>query len=148
MTSNSTKEVIRILRSSEAKKVFRENNVLAAYLFGSLAKGVSHAQSDVDVAIIFERSVPPSEYFKHEAAITLGLMRLLHTDKLDVVALNEAPLLLAFQALKYKKLLYSADEFRRAEFEVRIIGMYYDFKPVLDSYGRQMFRRIKERGLR
>ena len=145
MTAN---KVIRILRSDKAKKIFRENDVLAAYLFGSLAKGISHAQSDIDVAVIFEPSVPPSEYFKREAAVTLALMLLLHTDAVDIVSLNEAPLLLAFQVLKYKRLLYSADEFRRAEFEVRIIGMYYDFKPMIDRYGRQMFQRIKERGLR
>jgi len=140
-------EIVRGLRSEEARKTFEENGVLAAYLFGSMVDRQTHAESDVDVAIVFECGMPESEYFDRRLAVIGELMDLLHVNDVDVVPLNNAPLLLAFQALRHPVRVFSADERRRAEFEVKTIGMYYDFKPVLDEYGRQMFQRIKERGL-
>lgn len=142
-----TEEIIRILKSEDAANLFADNGVLAAYLFGSVAEDRTGPESDVDVAIVFERSVPKSEHFDRRLAMICGLMGLLHMNDVDVVPLNDGPLLLAFQALRHPVRIYSADERRRAEFEVQIIGMYYDFRHVLDEYGKQMFKRIKERGL-
>ncbi len=142
-----TEEIVERLKSDEARRLFRDNGILAAYLFGSVAEGRTHSESDIDVAIVFERSVPKSEHFDRRLVIICGLMGLLHVNDVDVVPLNDAPLLLVFQALRHPVRVYSADERRRAEFEVQMIGMYYDFSHVLDEYGKQMFQRIKERGL-
>ncbi len=137
-------DVVRTLQSDEARKVFEENEVLAVYLFGSMVQKKTHPLSDVDVAVVFERSVPGREYFERQLAILGRLSGLLHTDEVDVVPLNNAPLLLVFHALRLRKLVYAADERRRAEFEIKMFGMYYDFSSVLHEYRTQMFRRIKE----
>jgi predicted nucleotidyltransferase len=142
-----TEEIIRRLTSDEARKAFEENGVLAAYLYGSAAHGRMHPHSDVDVAVVFEHSVPKSEHFDRRLKLIGAVMDMLHVNDVDVVPLNNAPLLLAFHVLKQPVELYRADERRAAEFEMKTIGMYYDFRPVLDEYGREMFRRIKERGL-
>jgi uncharacterized protein len=141
-------EIVEILRSDEAAKVFRDHEVLAAYLFGSLARERTHAESDIDIAIVFERSVDRSCYSDHRLRILMELSRILPTDEIDVVTLNEAPLLLAFQVLRDRVVLYSVDEHSRAEFEIKMVSMYYDFLPSLDYYRRELFRQIKEHGLR
>jgi len=140
-------DIVCALQSDEARKVFQENGVLAAYLFGSVVKEDAHARSDVDVAVVFHHSVPRPKYFDRRIAISQVLGRLLHTNDVDVVPLNHAPLLLAFEALKHPVTLYVADETEAAEFELRTLGMYYDFVRIVDSYIDEMRLRIKERKL-
>ena len=142
-----SQEIVRKLKSDEARRLFEDNHVLAAYLFGSVAEGGTHAHSDVDVAVVYVSSVPVSQYGKARLAITVGLMSLLKLDEVDVVPLNRAPALLLFEVLRNGMTLYVADEYETAEFEIRALGLYYDFVRELDSYMAEMQSRIKERGL-
>lgn len=141
-------EVLNKLRSEESARIFSENGVLAAYLFGSMASGKVHADSDVDVGVVFDDSVAIKDRTDRRIALILDLGHLLETNEMDVVPLNDAPPLLRFQVLKNKHLLYSANEQLRGEFEIKAFNEYFDFKPVLDEYSAAMRRRIKERGLR
>ena len=143
----SKEEVVNRLKSEGAAKLCEDNQVLAAYLFGSVAEERTHAHSDVDVAVLFNESVPRSERFDRRLSLVASLTDLLGTDDLNIVSLKEASLLLAFNALRNPVVLYKADEYEAAEFEIKTIGMYYDFRPTLDQYSREMFRRIKEYGL-
>ena len=142
-----SEEIIRILKSPEAVKVFEEQGVLAAYLYGSAARGNMHAYSDVDVAVAFDYSVPGDERFRHRLRLITAVMGLLRVNEVDVVPLNDAPPLLVFHVLRDPVVLYKADHRQSAEFEIKMIGMYYDLKPALEEYRRQMFARIEERGL-
>jgi hypothetical protein len=36
--------------------------------------------------------------------------------------------------------IYSADEVERVNFEKRVLGAYFDFKPVIDEYQRTYFK--------
>lgn len=142
-----SEEIIRILKSPEAVKVYAENGVLAAYLYGSAAHGGMHAQSDVDVAVVFDQSVPRDQRFRRRLHLIGEVLGLLGIDEADVVPLNDAPLLLVFHVLRDPILLYSADDYARGEFELGALGKYYDFAPILDSYVGAMRARVKERGL-
>jgi len=143
-----TEEIVRILKSDEARKAFEENGVLAAYLYGSAAHGGMHVHSDVDVAVVFEHSVPAKEQFNRRLKLIGIVTDLLQMDDVDVVPLNSAPLLLVFEVLKAPVILYKADDYRAAEYEIGALGVCYDFLPILDSYIAVMRARIKERGLR
>ena len=142
-----TQEIVQKLKSDQAKELFEANGVLAAYLFGSVAEGRTHAHSDVDVAVVFLRSVPALRYGKGRLAIIAGLMSLLDLDEVDVVPLNKAPALLSFEVIRTGITLYAADEYETAEFEIQALGLYYDLARELDSYLAEMQTRIKERGL-
>jgi predicted nucleotidyltransferase len=123
-----TQEIVQKLKSDDARKLFADNHVLAAYLFGSVAEGRTHAHSDVDVAIAFQDSVPESEYSDRRFAIILGVMGLLKFDDVDVVPLNRAPLLLVHEALKQPVTIYVADQEKASEFEIMALGRYWDFR--------------------
>lgn len=140
-------EIVRTLLSQGAREVFEENGVLVAYLYGSVAQGKTHAHSDVDVAVVFEQSVPQSEHFRKRVALIGKLMDLLHLDEVDVVPLNRGPLLLTKEVLRHPVILYVADEVEATEFELKALGLSYDFMPILDSYIEEMSSRIKARGL-
>src|SRR5262252_9417635 len=74
--------------------------VLEAYLFGSVALGSAQAHSDVDVAVYVREPHPPSTQFGYAADLTTDLMRALRTNRVDVVVLNEVPPLLYHRVLR------------------------------------------------
>lgn len=46
--------------------------MLAVYLFGSFAEGREHAESDVDLGILLERSLYPSERDRFDVRVLAG----------------------------------------------------------------------------
>ncbi|MBI1295517.1 hypothetical protein GC175_11235 [bacterium] len=77
-------------------------DLIAAYLFGSVAAGKAHKQSDVDVALLFSSALDRDAIFSHSLAVGTLLESNLNT-RLDVVALNLAPLLLQFKVFQIQE---------------------------------------------
>jgi len=69
------------------------SGVQAAYLFGSVAEGRAHRESDVDVGVLLDRNVYPDRRDRFEARLHLisGLVDVLDSNEVDVVVLNDAP---------------------------------------------------------
>jgi predicted nucleotidyltransferase len=85
---------------AELTRYFTEQNaggIEAAYLFGSFAEGRNHAESDVDVGVLFARAQLPMRMDRQLAAEALSadLIAVLHNNRVDVVVLNDAPPLFA-----------------------------------------------------
>lgn len=120
-------------------------DVIAAYLFGSLAQGHAHPGSDIDVAVLLTPMDPETAFYRR-----LRLMEQLrpYADReVDVIVLNLAPPLLQHQVLKYGRLLYERDKLTRVDFEVRAGKVYADLKPMQDLFAQVLSREIKEVGL-
>lgn len=71
--------------------------VVSAYLFGSHAAGCSHRDSDVDVAVLLDRSHYSTPAARFEARLRLAgdLSVALGRSDVDLVILNDAPPTLA-----------------------------------------------------
>ena len=71
----------------------REGGLISAYLFGSVASGSSHRESDVDVAVLLQRGLFPHRTARSEERIRLlsGLMAALGRNNVDLVVLNDLP---------------------------------------------------------
>ena len=80
-------------------------DVLAAYIFGSLAKGRTHRNSDVDIAVLVSDEVIKSDPFRYRLKLAAELAPALRRDDIDVVLLNQAPPLLAHRVLRDGKLI-------------------------------------------
>lgn len=67
--------------------------LVSAYLFGSVAEGREHAESDVDVGVLLGRDRYPSAEERSEARIGLAsaLVQALGRNEVDVVILDDAP---------------------------------------------------------
>ena len=104
--------------------------VLFAYLFGSLATKSSNKFSDIDVAIFTDmKKIDNREYrYGYQADVLTDLMNLLQTDKVDLILLNSAPPLLKHRIIYYGELLFSASEKERINFQVDTINRYMDYK--------------------
>ncbi|MFW6067482.1 MAG: type VII toxin-antitoxin system MntA family adenylyltransferase antitoxin [Myxococcota bacterium] len=118
------------------RQVLRERpeDLVAAYLFGSVARGTARPNSDVDVAVLLARA-PASKLSAQPFALEDDLRALIGRP-VQIVVLNTAPADLAFRVLREGKLLLDRDPAARARFEVRTRNEYFDLKPFLDRYRR------------
>ena len=105
--------------------------ILEAYLFGSRARGVDRAHSDVDIAVfIDEGSIDPGP-FGYRSEVTAALMSGLGTNAIDVVVLNHAPPLLYHRVLRDGIRLLARDLRATTVREGRALSRHCDFVPHL-----------------
>jgi predicted nucleotidyltransferase len=95
----------------------KDKRVKFAYLFGSRARGQAGPLSDTDVAVYLDRRIKLGDY---RLKLMERLAKILKSDHLDLVVLNQAPPLLRHEIIKYG-LLLKDDAFRRIPFEVETI---------------------------
>lgn len=124
----------------------RQPDVVAVYLFGSVARERVGPRSDVDVAVLLRDGLSSEETFEQRLQL-LGDLGSFSDREVDVVVLNTAPLLLQQQVLKYGRVIYERDSLDRIRFEVRARKTYFDVKPMFDYHSQELIRRIKEVGL-
>lgn len=119
-------------RASELAEIFRgDERILVAYLFGSKARGIQTPESDTDVAVLL--SALPEDALDYYLGLVDRLSRVVGSP-VDLVFLNDAPLLLRHQVIKHGRVLFSKDEAARVEWETRSVKEYMDFKPRSDEY--------------
>ena len=111
-----------------------DGNVVAAYLFGSVARGDDHVRSDVDVAVLYRRD-PPRTFDALPLRLEGEIERLLGR-RTEVVCLNLAPVDLCARVLRDGVLLVDRDPALRIGFEVRTRNLWFDLQPVLRTYRR------------
>lgn len=108
--------------------------VLCVYLFGGVARGTARSDSDVDVAVLLERDLPPT---LAGSAVSLGDDVERHLARpVDLVVLNRASVDLVHRVLRDGLLVFDPRPQARILFEVRARNAYFDLKPVLDRYRR------------
>lgn len=129
--------------SPQLEHIFRQRPVQLAYLFGSQATGQTHADSDVDIAVLLNDGLTGDERFAERLSLIGALSQVFRTDHVDVVILNEASPLLAYEALRYGVLLYCVEEDARIEFQVRTLRVYEDTAPLRHLLAEAMAERVK-----
>ncbi|MCY4077442.1 MAG: nucleotidyltransferase domain-containing protein [Acidobacteria bacterium] len=110
------------------------DDIVAAYLFGSVARGDDGAGSDVDVAVLHRRDPPPT--FEALPLRLEGDIERLLGRRAEVVALNLAPVDLCVRVLRDGVVILDRDRPARIAFEVRTRNAWFDLQPVLRTYRR------------
>jgi predicted nucleotidyltransferase len=112
---------------------FRDKpDVAAVYLFGSVAKGTAHADSDVDIGLLYQSPPPPTlmaQPFAAEAYLAERFAR-----PVQIVVMNRAPADLVHRILRDGILVSERDKSQRIAFEVRSRNEYFDLLPMLRAY--------------
>jgi len=109
--------------------------VLAAYLYGSRARGTAGATSDVDIAVLLAEA--PAATLKSVARdIETEVERALRLP-VEVVVLNGAPADLVHRILRDGAVVLDRDRAARIRFEVQSRNEYFDLAPI-----RRLYRRL------
>ena len=124
-----------------------QQDVVAAYLCGSLAQHRATPRSDVDIAILLSRT---PDVLAGEPDRQLQLMaeieRFADRD-VDVIILNTATPTLQYQLLRTGRRLYEGDRQARIDFEVRVGQIYEDLRPMHEFFEHALLREIRETGM-
>lgn len=122
-----------------------QNDVLAAYLFGSLARGKARSYSDVDIAVILadrgDRDPLARTFRLGEVAELLnGILQ----RKIDIVDFEDCSPFLAFEILKDGIRIFDRDILYRQKAELRQYQIYHDELP----HREKQYERTREFFLR
>ena len=109
--------------------------VLVAYLYGSIVKGYAVEGSDIDLGLVLRRQFEPDAFYPARIAREIE-KRLGMKQELDVRILNDQSLRFVYQVLKEGKVVFCRDDEERVAFETIITKRYLDFKPLYEEYDR------------
>jgi uncharacterized protein len=121
------------------------DEVRAAILFGSRATGRARTDSDIDVAVLLDPQLAPSQPYERLSRLIRALATELAADRLDIVVLNEAPPALAFQILKYGRVAFERDARDLHRLRVRTYSQHADYQHT-ERVFREATRRRAARG--
>jgi len=123
---------------NKLKRYFQKNNeISAAYLFGSSVLSPDSAR-DLDIAILLGQGQSANNLIKVQTKFLLDFKNLIGRPDIDLIILNNAPLLLRHEVIKSGQLIYEKDEDARIDFEVVSDLKYYDFEPTRQSFSETL----------
>src|SRR3972149_11435716 len=122
-----------------------KDSVILAYLFGSTVRGDAGRLSDVDIGVLMDENLSKIDRFDLELKLMGEIAILIRKNKIDLIILNEAPLLLAYNIIK-SGIILKSDETKRVKFETKILSMYLDEKYYIKRHTEETLKRIAEVG--
>ena len=105
------------------KELAQKYHLLLVVLFGSQARGKTHARSDVDIAFLSSSPMDLSDI----AAMQFEFTQRLHLKDIELVDLRGAPPLLLREVARQSVLLYEQDPLEFANFKI------YAFKRFMEA---------------
>lgn len=118
------------------ERVFaRYPQVQAAFLFGSRAFAKARPGSDWDLGVYLEPPEPDPALEILTDLVRAGL------EPVDLVVLNQAPPVLAFEVVRANKIVYRREGFCVGCYVSRVMREYWDLEPLLRVQREAMKRR-------
>jgi len=121
----------------------REAGAVLACLFGSAARGLERPDSVLDFAVLLGEGIPRERRGELRLRLITESVGLTHTNDVDLVLLDEAPPLLAYQVITTGHLILG-DRGVQVRFEVEATRRYIDTSPLRRRLGEGLLRRIRD----
>lgn len=120
-----------------ARNLELQKDLAAAYLFGSQTTDSTHPDSDVDVALLFQRGRVPGtdQLLQLQDKLTSALQK-----ETDLVVLNDNSPIICMQVLQKGKKIVERDRRAVNEFLVRTMNEYDDLKKVRSVIEKKISR--------
>lgn len=124
--------------SEQIAKLANKFNLDLIILFGSQARGTTHAQSDTDIAVRANHKLSIDE------RIDIALAFDQFYKDVEIADIKSASPLLLAAITKDSKLLFEAQPDLFHDFKLYALNSYFDFKPVLDRQNAIVKKKIME----
>ena len=124
------KTILRLLNDDAISRL-----IVAVYLFGSYVREDFRDSSDIDLAFLLDEShykedplkaITPAHIIAAKAGLELNR-------EVDVLVLNSASLEMACEIVTHGQCVFEPDPERRLQYELKIKGMYLDFRPFIEE---------------
>ncbi len=119
--------------------------VVAAYVYGSVARGTVLPTSDVDIALVLAEPLPPYERLQLELTIESEVEEAAGISPVDVRIINDAPLLVKGQIAQEGIRVYEGDRQKRIAFEVLTRQQYMDFERFVRPLQRAFLEKLHQK---
>jgi predicted nucleotidyltransferase len=119
-------------------RIQKKHNVLAIYLFGSVARGQHTRRSDIDICII-----PETEDSGLELVTDIGATL---QSNVDVVNFYRLPIQIRYRVFKEGKSLYEKDKKKVSLILFRTMRDYLDMKPGLERIYKAIINGVRSHG--
>jgi predicted nucleotidyltransferase len=121
-----------------ARRLSGDPRIAALWLFGSRARGEADALSDVDLAVLAAGAPSAAALSSWEPEWLAAANETLGTDEVSLVVLNRAPVTFRREALRSARLLHATTPELAADYELRTLREFLDFRPRLEEYDREL----------
>jgi hypothetical protein len=109
--------------------------VVAAWVFGSVARGTAREDSDLDIGVLL---APPAAAADRHALYDLAArLEQAASRRVDLVVLGDHDPIIAHRVLSEGRLVFCRDRERRIDFESRIHMRYIDWAPNYERVARR-----------
>ena len=122
----------------------KNNQVVFAYLFGSVVRHKMNKMSDIDFAVCFPENFTSEQMTEHRLNLMLELNSILKRP-IDILVLNNRYDELVMEVLRFGELLFEEDPSQRAQFRYQFTRHYLNFLPNREKYYHLMLLRLKQR---
>ena len=129
------------------EKILRQNQVVLALVFGSVAKKRPNRLSDLDLGVVLADSVPNKKYPQTRLALLDKLGRILKKQPLDVIILNQASPLLTQMAISHGKVIFCPEQNLRIQFQIKSLKEFDDAYYLRRAYYHYLEQRVKNNQL-
>ena len=124
MKPGNRKYKINIERLQEVFQKYQE--IEAVYLFGSMATGRMHHESDLDLAILsYDQNIRNKKLDILEDLVQYDFC------DVDIIFIDESDTVMAYEAVRLNNVIYCRDDFDKGEIYSKIIRKYLDLYPYL-----------------
>jgi predicted nucleotidyltransferase len=126
--------------------VSSDHDVIALFVFGSLARGELKPLSDLDFGILLDNQLSKIERFRKHIDLAVKFSKLINTDEIDIIILNDAPMRFIRKVLTTGKLVFERDRKALVDLCDRNSKMFLDFKYFVDDFNRTFLKGIGYHG--
>lgn len=113
-----------------------DTDVLALFVFGSFATGELKPLSDLDLGVLLDKKLSSQERFDKHLDLIGKFTALMHTDEIDIIILNDAPIRFVNKVLNTGKLLFERDRKALVDLYEKNTNVFLDFKYFIDEYNK------------
>ncbi|WP_252251378.1 nucleotidyltransferase domain-containing protein [Clostridium sp. VAP52] len=121
---------------NDLKNYFKsDDNIVAAWFTGSYGTEYQREDSDIDIALLFEKSIGIME----EMDIACRISEILDFDNVDTINLLSAPITLKFKVIDEGRSIYEKDYYKVCDFMEEVFNKYRDEKYYLDRFMKDFY---------
>jgi len=130
---HSVANLITDLKEYVTETLADDSSVLAVYVFGSCVSETAAEEADLDLAFLVDhkaynsnplRAVSPAFMIATRIGMRFG-------KETDVTILNGSSIEMAYEVVTTGRCIHEGAPDTRLEYEAKVRGMYFDFKPFL-----------------
>lgn len=109
------------------EKLSIDREITALYVFGSLSKDDLKPLSDLDFGILLSGKLTKKNRFTKHLNLIGIFGDIFHTDEIDIVVMNDAPIHFCYNIIRSGKLLLVGNKKELIDFHELVVKRYLDF---------------------